>query len=69
MTKTDCAVTARVARLTVKINDIVYRSTTEVDVLGETSCRAEWLSIAQGRRQVAELWHFCRFSGVALPKN
>jgi hypothetical protein len=66
--KQDCSVTARVARLTVKINDIVWSSTTDVDVVGETTCENEWLVVARGRRQAAELWQFCQLKGVARPK-
>lgn len=65
----DCAVTARVARLTVVINDIVWGSKTDVDVQGGTSCQAEWLAISRGRHQVAERWHFCQFKGVVAPKS
>jgi len=65
----DCAVTARVAHLTVVINDIIWGSKTDVDVQGDTNCQAEWLAIARGRHQVAERWHFCQFKGVVAPKN
>jgi hypothetical protein len=68
VTKQDCSVAARVARLTVIVNDIVWGSTTEVDVQGETACQAQWMAIARGRHQVAELWHFCQLKGVALSK-
>ncbi|HEX4048527.1 MAG TPA: hypothetical protein VH309_11860 [Elusimicrobiota bacterium] len=67
VTKQDCAVVARVPQLKVIVNDIIWGSTTEVDVQGNTSCQAQWLAIAQGRHQVAELWTFCQFQGVAVP--
>jgi hypothetical protein len=66
VTKQRCSVEAPVARLTVKKNDILWGSTTEVAVQGDASCQSRWLAIASGRHQRAELWHFCRFRGVAL---
>jgi hypothetical protein len=69
LSKTDCSVSAPIERLTVTINDILWSTTERVKVSGEAACRQEWRVVPQGRRQTAQQWTFCSFSGVVEPKN
>jgi hypothetical protein len=60
-----CRVAGRLDRVTVFRNEIVWRSTKVVKVIGDIRCRERWISNGGARHSGRlQLWTFCDFDGT-----
>jgi hypothetical protein len=60
-----CRVAGRLERVTVFRNEIIWRSTKVVDVVGDIRCGERWIATGGARRSGRlQLWTFCDFDGT-----